>query len=459
MKHNITLIVNGDTYQLAVDPWRTLNDVLREDLNLTGTKKGCEMDGKEIMTVEGLAPSGESLHVIQEAFIEKGAIQCGFCTPGMELSALYLLKNNPSPNEKEIREGLSGNLCRCTGYTKIVFLWLKFSPFLILNKIEHFETGPSGNFLSGYLDIRSRATTSGGGDGGRCTMTIPRFEYHAPETLEEASMLLKKGGKEAVVMAGGTDLLIKLRYGVLKAATVIGLKGIRGLDEIRFDGHKGVTIGATALLSDVASHPAVLRHFPTVAEAALKTATVQIRNMGTVVGNLCNAAPSADNAPILLAMGAHVLLTDAERERSLPLGEFFKRPGLTALRSGEIVKGVFVPLSPPHSGTAYESISERGKVDIAAVGVATMVEMNGDQCSDVRIALGAVAPIPMRASGAEKLLRGKTWSNDQVEKAALRASREVKPISDMRATAAYRRKMAQVLTRRALYKAYHAARA
>jgi len=145
MKHNITLNVNGDTYRLAVDPCRTLNDVLREDLNLTGTKKGCgtgdcgactvmvgdrsvtscltlavEMNGKEITTVEGLAPSGESLHAIQEAFIEKGAIQCGFCTPGMELSALYLLKKNPSPSEEEIREGLSGNLCRCTGYSKIV---------------------------------------------------------------------------------------------------------------------------------------------------------------------------------------------------------------------------------------------------------------------------------------------------------------------------------------------------
>jgi len=145
MKHNITLNVNGDTYHLAVDPHRSLNDVLREDLNLTGTKKGCgtgdcgactvmvgdrsvtscltlavEMNGKEITTVEGLAPSGESLHVIQEAFIEKGAIQCGFCTPGMELSALYLLKKNPSPSEEEIREGLSGNLCRCTGYNKIV---------------------------------------------------------------------------------------------------------------------------------------------------------------------------------------------------------------------------------------------------------------------------------------------------------------------------------------------------
>jgi len=145
MKHDIELTINGDTYAVAVDPWRTLNEVLREDINLTGTKLGCgsgdcgactvivdgrsvsscltlavEMDGKEIMTIEGLAPSGEKLHPIQESFIEKGAIQCGFCTPGMELSAYHLLSKNPNPSEREIREGLSGNLCRCTGYNKIV---------------------------------------------------------------------------------------------------------------------------------------------------------------------------------------------------------------------------------------------------------------------------------------------------------------------------------------------------
>lgn len=145
MKHEISLTVNGDTYALAVDPWRTLNEVLREDLNLTGTKLGCgsgdcgactvmvggktisscltlavEMDGREILTVEGLAPSGATLHPIQEAFIEKGAIQCGFCTPGMEISALNLLKTNPSPNDAQIRSAISGNLCRCTGYNKIV---------------------------------------------------------------------------------------------------------------------------------------------------------------------------------------------------------------------------------------------------------------------------------------------------------------------------------------------------
>ncbi len=145
MKHPITLKVNGDIRHLAVDPWRTLNEMLREDLNLTGTKLGCgtgncgactvlvngravsscltlavEMDGKEILTVEGLAPDGEALHPIQEAFIEKGAIQCGFCTPGMELAALHLLEKNPAPSEAEIREALAGNLCRCTGYNKIV---------------------------------------------------------------------------------------------------------------------------------------------------------------------------------------------------------------------------------------------------------------------------------------------------------------------------------------------------
>jgi len=145
MKHNIRFMVNGDEYSLAVDPWRTLNEVLREDLNLTGTKFGCgigdcgacavmldgrtvsscltlavAVDGKDIRTVEGLAPSGEELHPIQEAFVKTGAIQCGFCTSGMEMAALDLLSHNPSPTENEIRVGLSGHLCRCTGYNQIV---------------------------------------------------------------------------------------------------------------------------------------------------------------------------------------------------------------------------------------------------------------------------------------------------------------------------------------------------
>lgn len=145
MKQMLTLRVNGITHELSIDPWRTLNEVLRDELNLTGTKLGCgsgdcgactvlvdgrsvsscltlaaSVNGKEISTVEGLAPSGEELHYVQESFVDKGAIQCGFCTAGMEMSAVFLLGRNGSPDEKQIREGLSGNLCRCTGYNQIV---------------------------------------------------------------------------------------------------------------------------------------------------------------------------------------------------------------------------------------------------------------------------------------------------------------------------------------------------
>lgn len=145
MKHPIQLTINGDPYDLAVPPWRTLNEVLRDDLGLIGTKLGCgtgdcgactvlidgrsvtscltlavEVDGCAIETVEGLAPSGEELHPIQQAFVDKGAIQCGYCTPGLEMSAAFLLRNNPEPNEAEIRAAIDGNLCRCTGYYKIV---------------------------------------------------------------------------------------------------------------------------------------------------------------------------------------------------------------------------------------------------------------------------------------------------------------------------------------------------
>ena len=145
MKHQIKFKVNGDEYSVAVDPWRTLNEVLRDDLNLIGTKLGCgtgdcgactviledrtvsscltlavSADGKSIRTVEGLAPSGEELHPVQDAFVKTGAIQCGFCTSGMEMAAVHLLSHNPSPTEGEIRAGLAGHLCRCTGYNQIV---------------------------------------------------------------------------------------------------------------------------------------------------------------------------------------------------------------------------------------------------------------------------------------------------------------------------------------------------
>lgn len=289
-------------------------------------------------------------------------------------------------------------------------------------------------------------------------MTFPKFEYLAPQTLDEAISILEEKGPEVRVMAGGTDLLVKMRQGLLKPRTVVSLKRIQGLDKISFDRKDGLRIGATALLADVASHPSVRSHYPAVAYAASETANVQIRNMGTVAGNLCNAAPSADNAPVLTAMGACVVLAGPRGERSLPLDAFFLGPGLTAREPSEILTEIRVPFPRPGTGTSYQHLSARGKVDISAVGVGVMLRVEGKTCREAGIILGAVAPTPLRARRTEKLLVGKSLTADLLERAGRSAAAESAPISDVRATASYRRKMVAVLTRRALSEAYERAR-
>jgi len=284
-------------------------------------------------------------------------------------------------------------------------------------------------------------------------MTLTTFEYFAPPSIEDACRLLKEMGDGAMVMAGGTDLLVRIHNRGIRPKVIISLKKIEGLNRITFDPKQGLTIGATTLLADVAEHPVILKKYPAVAYAAQETATVQIRNMGTVAGNLCNAAPSADNAPTLMAMGAEVALTSTEGIRKLPLDQFFKGPGLTAMEQGEILTTISVPPPLPFSGASYKHISPRGKVDISAVGIGAMVMMDGDICKDARIVLGAVAPVPMRAGKTEKLIRGKRLTQERMARAGIQASKESKPITDVRASSEYRRKMVEVLTGRALQEA------
>jgi len=281
-------------------------------------------------------------------------------------------------------------------------------------------------------------------------MAAPRFDYVAPATLDQAIAALVEGGNGARIMAGGTDLLVKVRHRMIAPRKIVSLKSIQGLDTIAFDNKRGLTIGAMALLADVAVHPTIRRRYPTIALAASSTANVQVRNMGTVVGNLCNASPSADNAPTLMAMGASVKIVGPAGERSLPLDQFFEGPGLTALETGEIVTAVFVPLPPGGSGTAYLSLSQRGKLDCSAVGVGTLVVLKQERCTDARIVVGACAPVPMRTLAAEKMLIGKKMSDTLIRKAAKTASEETAPITDVRASAPYRWKMVTVLAIRAL---------
>lgn len=288
-------------------------------------------------------------------------------------------------------------------------------------------------------------------------MRLPKFAYFAPTTLEEALTLLLEQGEGARVMAGGTDVMVKMSHGLLKPKAIIDLLGIESLRGIRFHAAEGLTIGATARLAEVAAHPDVLRYYPGLAYAIDSMANVEVRNMGTVAGNICNAAPSADTAPPLMTMNAEAVLASLKGERKLSLNEFFRGPGMTNMEQGEILTSIHVPAPPLKSGASYKRISARCGVDIAAVCAGVMVVLNGKGCKEANIVLGAVAPVPMHATKAEALVQGREETAELIRQAGDRAAEEAKPISDMRAGAEWRRKMVAVMTRRALEEAFERA--
>jgi len=284
-------------------------------------------------------------------------------------------------------------------------------------------------------------------------MRLPRFEYLSPQTVKEACSLLLQHGDKAKVMAGGTDVLNVMKERIIKPEYVIGLRAISDLDYIEADAD-GIRIGAMTTLTSLGNSKIVREKFPCLAEVPGKMATVQIRNMGTLGGNLCNAAPSADTAPILICLGARAKIVSADSERVVALEDFFTGPGETVLKDGEILAEIQVTGQPANTGGAYFKMS-RVAVDLAIVGVAAVVTLDGKggSCSDIKIALGAVAPTPIRAKKAEASIKGKTIDEALIEQAGKIASEEASPIDDVRGSAYYRTEIVNVFTKRAIRKA------
>ena len=284
------------------------------------------------------------------------------------------------------------------------------------------------------------------------------FEYVAPASLKESLDLLARHGEKARALAGGTDLFLRMERGGWAPEVIVDLKGIPDLAEIRYDPAQGLALGALALHGDVAAHPTVREKYPALALGAGWVGGPQMRNRGTVGGNLCNASPAADTASPLIVYGARVCLASARGERNLPLEEFFTGPGKTALAPGELLVAVVVPPPAPGSGGDYQRRT-RTAMDIAVVGAAAAVTVNGGStCTEARICLASVAPTPLRAAGAEAVLRGKELTAERIAEAARAAAAEARPIDDVRASATYRRAMVEVLTRRALNRALARAR-
>jgi len=280
------------------------------------------------------------------------------------------------------------------------------------------------------------------------------FEYLEPKDLTEACALLSRYKHRAKLIAGGTDLLVSMKQQGVTPEYVINIKVISDLDYVHYD-KDGLRIGALATLSDIESSPLVRERFPVLAEAAHQIAMPAIRNIATIGGNLCNAAPSADMAPPLIGLGAKVKIVGLQGERTVTAEEFFVGPGESALRDGEILTEIQVPNIPPHTGGVYLKMPARTAIDIALVGVAALITLDSKHASIVnaKIVLGAVAPTPLRARKAEDVIIGKTVDDKLFEAAAQAAAQEAKPISDVRGSADYRREMVKVFTRLAIREA------
>lgn len=280
-------------------------------------------------------------------------------------------------------------------------------------------------------------------------MIIPEFEYLTPQSLQEACSMLVQYGDSAKVLAGGSDLLVKMKDGLMKPTYLVSLKHLDGLKAIRYETGTGVIIGVRATHNEVMNNSILQEKYRSVCEAAHSMAADQIRNIGTLGGNLVNAVPSADLPPILIALDAQARIAGTNGERTLPLEDFFLGPGKTVLQKGEILTHIIIP-DQPTTGSNYIKFGLRRAGALAVAGVASSVTVSDGIFQDVRIVLGAVAPTPLRARQAENVLRGKKISQELIDEAGKVAAAESKPISDIRGTIEYRRHLVDVLTRRSL---------
>jgi xanthine dehydrogenase small subunit len=458
----IAFTVNGVPREVDAPPLRRLLDILRDDLGLTGAKEGCgegecgacavlldgmlvqsclipavQLSGCRIITIESLG-SQTAPDPVQRAFLDEGAVQCGFCIPGMVLATHALLARDPKPNEEAIRAGLSGNICRCTGYERIVRAVQRAADSAL----------PSTPIPKAVDAATARPRAA------------QESVVHSPTTLEEALIVLRTsaaggaadgaaggaaddGAAETLsgltILAGGTDLMLPGVQASPATGSVLDLSHVAGLAGVCI--HKDIIeLGAATTVATLADHPDVERYLPALATAARLFGAPAIRNRATLGGNLAGASPAADLPPALLALDAIVVLASARGRREIPLDAYFTGYRQTVRRLDELIIAVGVPLPAPDTRQAFFKAGTRRAQSIARASVAgaARVDASGTLRS-VRLAAGSVAPMPILLRETMRLLEGRVLDAKLIEEADRRAAAEITPIEDVRSNVAYRR--------------------
>jgi xanthine dehydrogenase small subunit len=456
-KRTIRFIRRGEVASLGnVPPDRTLLELLREDLGATGTKEGCgegdcgactvvlgelaeggerieyrainacirlahSIDGMALWTVEDIATADGTLHPAQEAMVACHASQCGFCTPGFVMSLFGMYQNHVAQGERITRElaqtTLSGNLCRCTGYRPILDA---------AQTMAHWPTVPVDEArLRQQLKLLQPATSDAAAD------------YLAPRSLPEL-LDLRAEHPRAQLVAGCTDVGLAVTKMHRRFAQVLDLTRVAELRRVESHGDH-VTIGAAVTLAD--AYAALAAQRPQLETFANRFAGLPIRNSGTLGGNIANGSPIGDSMPLLIALGARIVLASRRGQRELPLEDFYTGYRQTALADDEVLAWINVPNPPPAEFMRVYKISKRFDDDISAVCLALAMHLEDGRITRFSIGAGGVAATPVRARETEQMLLNRSWTEEAAHAAAQSLRAEFEPISDMRASAAYRREV------------------
>jgi len=386
------------------------------------------LDGKEVVTVESLKSPDGTLHPVQRAMVEAHGSQCGFCTPGFVMSLFALWLERESVTREQAVEALSGNLCRCTGYRPILDAAMNMHPL-----------GPSTHWPRDAASLERRRAALPRDAAG---VSIAGFQ--APRTLDALAQAYLLA-PDSLLLAGGTDVGLWTTKQLRDLPPILYVGDVEGLDRIE-EGAGALEIGAAASLTD--AYAAIVARYPMLNEIAVRFGSPPVRNSGTLCGNLANGSPIGDSMPALIALGSQVVLRRGREERTVALESLYRAYRETTLATGELVRAVRIPLPRPETRVASYKISKRFDQDISAICAGFAVTLRGGTVAEARIAYGGMAAIPKRATAAEAALAGKPWTEASIRAATGALAGDFQPISDMRASAAYRRRVAGALLER-----------
>ncbi|WP_315918268.1 xanthine dehydrogenase small subunit [Mesorhizobium sp. SP-1A] len=389
------------------------------------------LDGKHLVTLEDVGRDGR-LHPAQEAMVARDGSQCGFCTPGFVMSMFVFSQEKPDPSLDEIEDALAGNLCRCTGYGPIVAATAEGCRAAHEGRLEAVRPPDREKLLEMAADPRPLALE---GDGR---------SFHAPRSLEQLVECLERH-PDATIVAGATDVGLWVTKRHMRLAHIVSVGEVRELKRIEEQADR-LVIGAAVTYDEL--HARLGRYHPDFGELVRRIGSQQVRNQATLGGNIANGSPIGDGPPALIALGARLVLNGAAGRRELPLEDFFIAYGKQDRKPGEFVEAIVLPKMQPDQTFAAYKISKRFDQDISAVCGAFSLRIADGKVADIRICFGGMAATPKRALACEAAIIGQKWSRETVERAAAEMAKDYTPLTDMRASASYRGRVAANLLRK-----------